>query len=252
MARIAPAPAQVPSTAATIGCGQARIARTSSPVRRVKASSLSARPASFISTSGPMMSCTSPPEQKSPPAPVSTTARTSSTRRSRSKVSASSRYDSKVSGFFRSGRSSVTVATRPATDQPKLRGRISLAGIACSTTSSSSIPSLHPGGVPSRSARLPLAISRLPTASRLPTLNGPVGGRPGAWTAGAEGSRRRPPWGAGGKPRRSRVPRLRAGGCATRSRCETARWVAGPVAWTAGAEGSRRRPPWGARWETAP
>ena len=37
---IAPAPAQTPSTAATIGCGQARIAFTSSPVMRVKSSRL--------------------------------------------------------------------------------------------------------------------------------------------------------------------------------------------------------------------
>ena len=38
MAMIAPAPAQTPSTAATIGCGQARIARTRSPVMRVNSS----------------------------------------------------------------------------------------------------------------------------------------------------------------------------------------------------------------------
>ena len=31
-----------------------------------------------IFTSGPMISCTSPPEQKLPPSPVNTTARTSS------------------------------------------------------------------------------------------------------------------------------------------------------------------------------
>ena len=39
MAMIAPAPAQTPSIAAMIGCGQARIALTRSPVMRVKASS---------------------------------------------------------------------------------------------------------------------------------------------------------------------------------------------------------------------
>ena len=72
MAMIAPAPAQTPSIAATIGCGQARIALTSSPVMRVKASS----PAVSISTSGPMISNTSPPEQKLPPAPVTTIALT--------------------------------------------------------------------------------------------------------------------------------------------------------------------------------
>src|SRR3954471_23805738 len=38
MARIAPAPAQTPSIAATIGCGQPRIALTRSPVIRVKSS----------------------------------------------------------------------------------------------------------------------------------------------------------------------------------------------------------------------
>jgi len=62
-----------PSIAATIGCGHARIALTRSPVMRVKASSSGMS----IFTSGPMISCTSPPEQKLPPSPVNTTARTS-------------------------------------------------------------------------------------------------------------------------------------------------------------------------------
>jgi hypothetical protein len=70
IARIAPAPAQMPSTAATIGCGQARIARTRSPVIRVNFRS----PSESIFVSGPMISWTSPPEQKLPPAPVRTTA----------------------------------------------------------------------------------------------------------------------------------------------------------------------------------
>ena len=39
MAMIAPAPAQTPSIAATIGCGQTRIALTRSPVMRVNISS---------------------------------------------------------------------------------------------------------------------------------------------------------------------------------------------------------------------
>jgi len=72
MAMIAPAPAQMPSIAAMIGCGQARIALTTSPVILVNSS----RPAVFISTSGPMISNTSPPEQKLPPSPVTTTALT--------------------------------------------------------------------------------------------------------------------------------------------------------------------------------
>jgi NAD(P)-dependent dehydrogenase (short-subunit alcohol dehydrogenase family) len=56
--------------AAITGCGQARIARTRSPVIRVKR----IRPWLFIFVSGPMISWTSPPEQKLPPAPRRTTA----------------------------------------------------------------------------------------------------------------------------------------------------------------------------------
>ncbi|MNH32506.1 hypothetical protein D3C79_929550 [compost metagenome] len=67
---IAPAPAQMPSTALITGCGHARIALTRSPVMRVKSSSSGM----VICVSGPMISCTSPPEQKLPPAPVTTTA----------------------------------------------------------------------------------------------------------------------------------------------------------------------------------
>ena len=74
IATIAPAPAQMPSTAATIGCGQPRMAFTRSPVIRVNVSNSGA----FRRTSGPMISCTSPPEQKLPPAPATTTACTSS------------------------------------------------------------------------------------------------------------------------------------------------------------------------------
>ncbi len=67
---IAPAPVHTPSIAAMIGCGQARIALTMSPVMRVNSSSSGI----FIATSGPMISCTSPPEQKLPPSPVKTMA----------------------------------------------------------------------------------------------------------------------------------------------------------------------------------
>jgi hypothetical protein len=59
-ASIAPAPAQIPSIAATIGCGQARIALIKSPVMRVNSSSSGM----LIFVNGPMISCTSPPEQK--------------------------------------------------------------------------------------------------------------------------------------------------------------------------------------------
>jgi hypothetical protein len=83
---IAPAPALTPSTAAMIGCGHWRISLTRLPVMRVKI----IRPVMSILTSGPMMSCTSPPEQKLPPSPVNTTARTSSAYWSLWKVSRSS------------------------------------------------------------------------------------------------------------------------------------------------------------------
>ena len=73
VARIAPAPAQTPSTAAITGCGHLRIALTRSPVMRVKA----IRSGIAIRVNGSMISKTSPPEQKLPPSPVRTTARTS-------------------------------------------------------------------------------------------------------------------------------------------------------------------------------
>ena len=63
----------MPSMAPTIGCGQLRIVLTRSPVMRVN-SSISGI---VIFVSGPMISCTSPPEQKLPPAPVTTTTFTS-------------------------------------------------------------------------------------------------------------------------------------------------------------------------------
>ena len=74
MAMIAPAPTATPSIAATIGLPHPSIALTRSPVMRVKAS----RPFMSMPTSGPMMSCTSPPEQKLPPFGRNTTVLTSS------------------------------------------------------------------------------------------------------------------------------------------------------------------------------
>src|SRR5215831_18299706 len=87
IAKIAPAPAHTPSTAAMIGCGQARMALTTSPVMRVKSRSCTAP----ISISGLMISNTSPPEQKLPPAPVTTNALTAfslAAARKRSTISA--------------------------------------------------------------------------------------------------------------------------------------------------------------------
>ena len=73
VAIIAPAPTQTPSTAEITTCRQPRIAFTRSPVMRVNASSSGI----VIFVSGPMMSCTSPPEQKLPCSPAMTTACTS-------------------------------------------------------------------------------------------------------------------------------------------------------------------------------
>ena len=74
MAMMAPAPTPTPSTAAITGLPQESIALTRSPVMRVKARrSFMSRP-----ISGPMMSCTSPPEQKLPPFEPKTTTSTSS------------------------------------------------------------------------------------------------------------------------------------------------------------------------------
>ena len=83
---MAPAPAHTPSIAAMIGCGAARIDLTSSPVMRVKSSS----PLVSISVSGLMISNTSPPEQKLPPAPVITIALTLLSRAAARKMFASS------------------------------------------------------------------------------------------------------------------------------------------------------------------
>ena len=70
MAMMAPAPAHTPSTAAMMGWGAARIALTSSPVMRVKSRS----PLVLSFVNGPMISCTSPPEEKFPPSPLTTKA----------------------------------------------------------------------------------------------------------------------------------------------------------------------------------
>jgi hypothetical protein len=69
----APAPAVVPFREAMTGLRRWRMLRTSSHVRRVNSSS----PSASRVCNSPMMSRTSPPEQKARPAPVMTTARTS-------------------------------------------------------------------------------------------------------------------------------------------------------------------------------
>ena len=87
MAMMAPAPTQTPSMAAMTGWGQPRMALTRSPVMRVKSSSSGMA----MSVSGPMISCTSPPDEKLPPAPVTMTtlqSRAWTRARNRSRISA--------------------------------------------------------------------------------------------------------------------------------------------------------------------
>ena len=104
---MAPAPAQMPSMAPMMGWGQLRMVLTRSPVIRVN-SSISGM---LMRVSGPMISSTSPPEQKFPPAPLSTSTLTSVEYFRASNRLRSSQYESKVSGFLRSGRFSVMVPT---------------------------------------------------------------------------------------------------------------------------------------------
>ncbi len=72
-ARTAPAPAATPLMAAITGTGHSRSALTTLPVMRVNSRS-SAVP---MSCSGPMISSTSPPEQKPWPSPPKISTRTS-------------------------------------------------------------------------------------------------------------------------------------------------------------------------------
>src|SRR2546428_7339611 len=114
-AMTAPAPAATPFTAATMGSGHSRIRCTTEPVIRVKSSS----PRGSIFSSSPMISCTSPPEQKPRPWPVMTRTRTSSRCGSSARRSRRSAYTSNVSAFSFSGRWKVTVPTPSATSNEK-------------------------------------------------------------------------------------------------------------------------------------
>src|SRR3954454_23975643 len=77
------------------------------------------RPSMSISVSGPMMSRTSPPEEKLPASPVITTAWTPGALARSRNVSRNSAYESKVSGFLRSAPVSVMVAVASPTEQAK-------------------------------------------------------------------------------------------------------------------------------------
>ncbi len=83
----APAPAATPFRTASTGCGARRMALIRAHVMRVNARSSGP----VILRSGPMMSSTSPPEQKPEPSPVIEIARTSFRPGMDSKSSVSSR-----------------------------------------------------------------------------------------------------------------------------------------------------------------
>ncbi len=72
-AMTAPAPAATPFNDAITGSGDSRRALTTLPVIRVNSSRL----AVSISWSGPMISCTSPPEENPRPSPLITSTRAS-------------------------------------------------------------------------------------------------------------------------------------------------------------------------------
>ena len=117
-AMTAPAPAATPLRAAMIGFGSSRMRWTTAPVIRVNSRTSRWSPPS---SRRPMMSPTSPPEQKPRPSPWTTTTATSSRCSSSVKTSRRSAYTSSVRAFSRSGRSKLTVATPPSTSKRKWR-----------------------------------------------------------------------------------------------------------------------------------
>ena len=104
-AMLAPAPAACPCTAATTGFGKVMAI---SATRTISASRSSMADGSRL----PIV-LTSPPAQKCPPAPVTTTARTAASSAMLSKCSANPLRVSGESAFRASGRSMVRTATPP-------------------------------------------------------------------------------------------------------------------------------------------
>src|ERR1700722_17176191 len=114
-ARDNPAPTAKPSTLAMVGMETWCRARATSPRRRMRA-----RPDRVGSVAGPLGSERSAPEQKAPPAPVSTITLSSGLSSTSSKVLRSSVSILPLAAFLRSGRFIVTVTT------PSLRSTISV------------------------------------------------------------------------------------------------------------------------------
>src|SRR5580698_7930468 len=101
-----PAPTATPSNLAMVGLVIRCRARARSPRRRMRAS-----PERVGSVAGPLGSERSAPEQKAPPAPVSTRARSSPRSSTSRNVSRSSVSMTPLAAFLRSGRFMVTVTT---------------------------------------------------------------------------------------------------------------------------------------------
>ncbi len=110
-----PAPTANPSTFAMVGLDTWCRASATSPSRRMRD-----RPERVGSVAGPLGSVRSAPEQKAPPAPVSTITRSSGVSSTSSKVARSSVSILPLAAFLRSGRFIVTVTT------PSLRSTISV------------------------------------------------------------------------------------------------------------------------------
>ena len=110
-----PAPTAKPSTLAMVGLETWCRASATSPRRRMRA-----RPDRVGSVAGPLGSERSAPEQKAPPAPVSTITLSSGLSSTSSKVVRSSVSILPLAAFLRSGRFIVTVTT------PSLRSTISV------------------------------------------------------------------------------------------------------------------------------
>ena len=106
-----PAPTATPSTLAITGLGQSCMAITVSAMSRMR--SMRCRGGSSLLACSPSPGPTSAPAQKSPPAPVMTTARAGDSAISRNPWRRAA-HMSGVQAFLRRGRSMVTVVTAPA------------------------------------------------------------------------------------------------------------------------------------------
>ncbi len=150
-ARLQPAPAATPFTAAMVGFGSSCRASAQRPTVRIPAIALPAPPPCSVFSLG----VRSAPEQKPSPAPVSTSTRSSRLSATSVNRSISSRHIGVLIAFNRSGRFSVHVTTPPA------RSTSSVSNFTGSTPrSTSSTGRLHAPSRPRELSRGPLTVRR--------------------------------------------------------------------------------------------